>query len=116
MAAAALGAIFSALLSIWNADPVTGVAFVAIGIFMLAFIVAPYAVAYVVARRNEGKLWTQALLLAAVLVALSLSIYGNWSFAMASGKAKDPLMLAAVVIYQVMIIVPAAMLSQFFRR
>ncbi|MCB1515774.1 MAG: hypothetical protein KDJ18_13400 [Hyphomicrobiaceae bacterium] len=116
MTVAVLGAVISAAGSFWNADPITDAVLYAVAALMLAFVIAPYAVAYFTARRDEGQLWTQVVLLVAVLIAIALSVYGNWAFATASGKAKDPLMLAAVIMYQAMVIGPAAVLCELFRR
>jgi hypothetical protein len=116
MAVAALGALISAAMAVWNADPITNVILALVAAFMLTVVVAPYAAAFYIARRDDGPPWTQALLLLAVVFAAGLSIYVNYVFANSVGKAKDPLMLAGAIVYQAIAIGGAVFLNQVFRK
>lgn len=116
MISAVLGACISVGFFVWNADPIADPVQLVLVVILLALAVAPYVVAHFFAREVSGPVWTQVLLLVAVLVATALSIYGNWAFAAATGMAKDPLMLAAVILYQFMVIGAALMMTQIFAR
>ena len=100
IAVASLGAVFSAMMLIWKADPVDHVLLYGVFAFMIAVVCAPFALAIYIARRRPGPAWIQPLMLVTVLAACALSAYGYVSFATATGQAKDPLIFAGVPIYQ----------------
>jgi hypothetical protein len=116
MVTAAFGALASTAMGVWNADPITEFVLWLVAAAMLAFINAPYVVAFYLAWHDQGARWAQLLLLLAVLFAVGISIYANYAFITATGKAKDPLMLAAAIIYQALAIGGAAFLNAAFRK
>jgi hypothetical protein len=116
MVIAAFGALASTAMAVWNADPITEFVLWLVAAVMLALINAPYAGAFYIAWQDQGARGAQLLLLVAVVFAIGISIYANYAFAMATGKAKDPLMLAAAIIYQALAIGGAAFLNAAFSK
>ncbi|MGD9785528.1 MAG: hypothetical protein AB7E80_12420 [Hyphomicrobiaceae bacterium] len=115
MTAAVLGMLVSLAVAVWAADPIRDGFSVLVAAFMLTVIIAPFAWAFLVARRNLGPQWTHLLLLAAVVFASGLAVYVGYVFINAEGRAKDPLMLAGAIVYQTVAIGGAVLLNKAFR-